>query len=132
MRLVFSLVGGTEFLMIYLPAQAPGCILLPFFPTSSGCQLGSLSLFFLKLRILNFIVSFVTQEASSLTQPLSVVSISHSVCVVLTKRVMFSVPLIHRDGKVLVCMFPSPLPPPPIAFSDSALFLVTSSLSCQT
>lgn len=89
----------------------------------------SLSVSFVKLLILNFIISFVTHEASSLTQPLSMVSVSHSVCVVLTKRVMFSVPLIHRDGKVLVCMFPSP---PLIAFSDGALFLVTSSLSCQT
>lgn len=45
-RLVFSLVAGTEFLMIYLAAQAPGCILLPSFPTSSDCQLPSHFFFF--------------------------------------------------------------------------------------
>lgn len=104
MRLVFSLVAGTEFLMIYLPAGAPGCILLFFFPTSSGCQLLS-HFFFSKFQALNSTVSIVTDVVTSLAQPLSIVTISHGVCIAFTKRVTFSVSVNHSDGKVLLCMF---------------------------
>lgn len=55
--------------------------------------------------MLNSIVSIVTYAAASLTEPLSMVNISHNVCIAVTKLVMFSVPLIHSDGKVLLCIF---------------------------
>lgn len=81
-RLVFSLVAGTEFFMIHLL----GCIPSRFFPTSSGCQLLSLS--FLKSPILNTIV-YPVHIQLPVQQPLSVVNTSHSVCTALTKLLSF-------------------------------------------
>lgn len=97
-RLVFSLVAGTEFFMIHLL----GCIPSRFFPTSSGCQLLSLS--FLKSPDTQYHRIPCTYTAAG---PTAFISGQYKPQRLHSphKTALVSVSLIHSDRKVLLCVF---------------------------